>query len=608
MQNHWLWYLFAAAIILLGTSISPAQVVATYSGTAVAPSQLPIQGVVVSAFGAPNDTTDAAGEFQLEFTALRDTTGNIQPTSFSHPLFLPQVLGVAIASGENVTGQVVTLFPVVLTFAVTGRVTSLEGTPLTDVQSVVVELLEASGQVFTAFADPDGSYETEVNQGSYFVRAGALFRSGKAFSRISKWFDNVDDLSDATLVEINSDRTINFSLRQLRVGSISGSVTDLATAQPLSQAFVFLSSEVPSDSSENTTDENGNYTVSAFEGTYFARAEKAGFVRLFYDNVQNLFAATPVVIDESNLNVTGIDFALFTGDGSNSISGTVVDEATGVAIAGAEMVAMTADKKSFSAVTNDNGFYRIATLPDGEYYVCAYHEDYIPHFYGTTAQRWEDATPIRLANGISVSGIDFGLQALQSFVGQISGTTFAGSSALSGALVSVFDQENVLVSADNSYYNGYFTISGLPTGEYTLLASKIGFNSITLPGKIAINLASTPVASGAIVQLESVTAVDEEDDPDVPSRFSLNPNYPNPFNPSTVIRFALPEAAVVEISVYDVLGRRVRTLLNELRPLGNHQISWDGRDEHGAVVSSGILFYRIKAGQFSETKRMVLLR
>jgi outer membrane protein assembly factor BamB len=90
--------------------------------------------------------------------------------------------------------------------------------------------------------------------------------------------------------------------------------------------------------------------------------------------------------------------------------------------------------------------------------------------------------------------------------------------------------------------------------------------------------------------------------------FSLGQCYPNPFNPSTTIRFTLGEAARVRLGIYDVSGRLVRVLLDDRRGAGSHNEMWDGTDHAGRGVSSGVYFYRLEAGAFIETKKMVLLR
>lgn len=108
--------------------------------------------------------------------------------------------------------------------------------------------------------------------------------------------------------------------------------------------------------------------------------------------------------------------------------------------------------------------------------------------------------------------------------------------------------------------------------------------------------------------LDTVTAVNDE--PLVPTKVALSQNYPNPFNPSTQINFAIPEAQHVTLVVYDLLGRQVKVLRDAQLQTGRYTISWDGTNEHGEIVSSGIYFYRLEAGKGNVTKirKMVLLR
>ncbi len=98
-------------------------------------------------------------------------------------------------------------------------------------------------------------------------------------------------------------------------------------------------------------------------------------------------------------------------------------------------------------------------------------------------------------------------------------------------------------------------------------------------------------------------------DPDNTPRFTeLNGNYPNPFNPTTTIEFSLAENAQVTIEVYNLKGQLVRTLANEKMDAGNHQVVWTGDDSQGKSVGSGVYFYKMKAGRYTATKKMILLK
>jgi len=93
-----------------------------------------------------------------------------------------------------------------------------------------------------------------------------------------------------------------------------------------------------------------------------------------------------------------------------------------------------------------------------------------------------------------------------------------------------------------------------------------------------------------------------------PARDELYQNIPNPFNPSTTIRYALRAPTDVTLTVFDAAGRRVRTLVSQSMPAGVHDVAWDGFDHSGNHVASGVYFYRITAGAFTQTRKMVLLK
>jgi len=89
---------------------------------------------------------------------------------------------------------------------------------------------------------------------------------------------------------------------------------------------------------------------------------------------------------------------------------------------------------------------------------------------------------------------------------------------------------------------------------------------------------------------------------------NLLPNYPNPFNPETEIRFQLLEASHVVVKIFNLVGAEIRTLADEQREAGYHRVHWDGRDKNGKAVASGIYLYRLQTGKFSQVKTMSLLR
>ncbi len=95
---------------------------------------------------------------------------------------------------------------------------------------------------------------------------------------------------------------------------------------------------------------------------------------------------------------------------------------------------------------------------------------------------------------------------------------------------------------------------------------------------------------------------------DIPPKYSLSVNYPNPFNPSTTICYALPRVGTVSLKVYNSVGQIIKTLVDDERQPGYYQIDWDGTNQNGLQVASGIYFYRIQADNFSKSRKMILLK
>ena len=100
----------------------------------------------------------------------------------------------------------------------------------------------------------------------------------------------------------------------------------------------------------------------------------------------------------------------------------------------------------------------------------------------------------------------------------------------------------------------------------------------------------------------------DEDQSDVPVMFKLFPAYPNPFNPITTIRYSLSQSGLVNITIYDMMGKEIKTLVNSVQIIGDNTIQWNATNNSGQLVSAGIYLYQIRAGEFISTKKMVLLK
>ncbi|UCE18816.1 MAG: S8 family serine peptidase [Gemmatimonadota bacterium] len=104
------------------------------------------------------------------------------------------------------------------------------------------------------------------------------------------------------------------------------------------------------------------------------------------------------------------------------------------------------------------------------------------------------------------------------------------------------------------------------------------------------------------------TRAEAEQNTALPETYTLSQNYPNPFNPETEISFQIPSATYTSLKVFNILGQEVKTLVDAHKEAGHYTITWSGRDESGKEVTSGVYFYTLKAGEFTDTKRMLLLK
>lgn len=113
---------------------------------------------------------------------------------------------------------------------------------------------------------------------------------------------------------------------------------------------------------------------------------------------------------------------------------------------------------------------------------------------------------------------------------------------------------------------------------------------------------------GAYYYDQSLTSVDRATDGAIPEIFVLLPNYPNPFNPETTIKYQLPKTSEVSLLIYNLLGQLVTTLVDEKRPAGYYTVRWNGTDQHGQPVASGVYLYKFKTNEFVQTRKMILTR
>ncbi|MCK4695451.1 MAG: T9SS type A sorting domain-containing protein, partial [Candidatus Cloacimonetes bacterium] len=236
--------------------------------------------------------------------------------------------------------------------------------------------------------------------------------------------------------------------------------------------------------------------------------------------------------------------------------------------------------------------------------------DHVIHYVGTYSGTY-DFEIIIYPNGEiltqyrTVSGdIDTATIGIQNEEGDIGLQVVFNDDYVEDELAILFKKVDVWL--DLSENNG--TIESGQSEFITLTANSEGFE----PGDYLCNLliASNDEIQSVItvpvnLHLESANSDDEE----IPLVTKLKGNFPNPFNPSTTISFSTAESTeLTEMVIYNLKGQKVKTLVNEKLDAGTHQVVWNGKDNSGKNVSSGVYFYRLKSGKYTSTKKMILMK
>ena len=214
-----------------------------------------------------------------------------------------------------------------------------------------------------------------------------------------------------------------------------------------------------------------------------------------------------------------------------------------------------------------------------------------------------------VAGGVAVAG-NYAYVADGASGLQIVNVSNPAAPVLAGSYDTPGEARGVAVAGTYAYVaDGYY---GLQIVNVSNPAAPVLAGSYDTPGyaygvAVAGNYAYVADFDGFIVLSVSGT-VDVDEQGPVPAQFHLAANYPNPFNPSTVIGFELSVPGPVQLQVYNVLGQRIATLVDRLMPAGKHKVLWDGRTESGARSASGVYLYRLKVGDQIETRKMMLLK
>ena len=450
--------------------------------------------------------------------------------------------------------------------------------------------------------------------------------AGLTAGRYTVWTDNDSIFTDvyyndktwqnADTVTVGSGTlsNINFSLR---VGAkITGLLTLTGSPYIVSvfvEAIDTLTNEYYIAQPYYYGGDTATYTVKQLPtGKYRIKTyNMIGYIDEYYDNKSDATTATIISVTEGSIysskNITLDKGAIIKGTitGSGPLNHMQVF---------AYYVPNKYEWLNMTGVTNSSGVYRLTGLRSGAWKVFCYADTIFAWEWYNNASSWNSATSVNVSAPDSVTGKDFSLEN----GGSISGHVYdAGANPINDCQVIAFDTSfgwsGQGMRGTNTNSSGYYKIGGLRTGSYTVEASTACDNqfynhkdSITSANLVSVTMPGN--VTGIDFNIASAVEEDEDQAVSTPGTFDLRQNYPNPFNPETEIEYVLHKSAQVSLTIYNLLGQKVRTLLSERQPVGSYKIFWDGKNEQGKTSSSGIYFYRLEVNGVPQTKRMVLLK
>jgi flagellar hook assembly protein FlgD len=468
---------------------------------------------------------------------------------------------------------------------------------------------------FSAKTGPDGNYKIEnLPGGNYIVTADAE-------EYLREFWDNSPTLEGATAVEVpeaGAKENINFTLE--KGGAISGTVFAAAeTPTPLPGAIVQVWQKGSNAAIARTkTQRDGTYRIGGLPtGEYLVFAKAEGFKGVFYDDKESrdqadaVNVAAPNETGDINFNLKKIETR------GATIAGVVISEVDKNPIPHALILVIPLRVapipiSSLFTIANEFGHYRLPGLPPGKYVAVACAPRFICEFYDN-ASHFSKATIIGLESGTVREDIHFSLLPARHGPYRITGRVRHGrdNRGAENTLVQAIEAGTVASTAVTNA-DGSFTLDELPAGEYKIFATgELGaafFGGANEQTATSVTVGNGQNVSNIEVSLpDTPTSVDESSN-QIPTRFALEPNYPNPFNPETSIKYQLPARTLVILRIYNALGQEVRTLVDGLQDAGSYATQWDGKDNKGRPLSAGIYLMRLEAGEFTMTRKMAMVK
>ncbi len=485
-----------------------------------------------------------------------------------------------------------------------------------------------SGRPTSAYVDTLDNYSITVAPGTYVLRLQAFFEMEEDEHMYVEYYSDGEKAylpKDATQIPVTdmdvTGKDFVLPVPEIKTFTISGTVT--SEQNPLDSALVtFVSYNHASNlhiSYETRTDEKGQYTIMGKtildEDSLLGFAAKEGYFAEFYENEATFLTADPIIYHPDDDLTINFDLAEIDTTAGYRIFGNVIDYEDNVIPYG-QVTAYTTDTNIGQVTTeiDSNGYYDFGSIfvDNSTIFLQAWGGfEYLPTFYDGK-DSWNTADPIE------IDGADFQADILMQkkeprrmWLGELRGTINHGQSksaaadAFEGDMVYIKRSENdAWQEVDYVDENGKFTLP-FETSTKGQVSYDLLWTSSTY-GDQQKSIAIKPHDQTETTSFE-ITSIDNDFAPVVTSN-KLYDAYPNPFNPTTKIRVDMLSSEKVSLVIYDITGRKVKTLYDGVLPAGSKTLTWNGQDEFGTTVSSGLYFYQLKSQNVVKTKSLIFLK
>jgi hypothetical protein len=503
-----------------------------------------------------------------------------------------------------------------------------------------------------ATCEPSGKYTvSRLPSGRYKLAARYMrYGRGSDLEPMDQWYNKADGFDHAAFIDVHApDTTQNIDMALDRGGSIFGKVLD-PNGQPLDAGGkVYAYNKIDEEMGNGETDWGGSYAITGLPtGQYRLRCTYSGqvdYASEWYDGIPSFESAIIINVTAPEVK-PGVNFTLepsailqgfVTDDAGNRLASDDINRLINVSIYGAE----NGDYIMGNSTSFLGGFQTDVLVRNYKLAAFSVYQNWMPQqdslavtYYRNGKSFTDPRTSIIALQANNVTTLDD--LVMERASGAIAGTVYdrgTGEPITVGMyLVIAVDEQGFVTTASgynsgNKPITGGYRLTGLRPGTYFVLAlagipesyEEMGAQwydavDVSYDSLLSLNSYIAPITAHPVIVdkgttfnidfgFDLSTAVPGGFSSVLPDKFLLEQNYPNPFNPATTIKYCLSHKSHVYLEIYNIIGQRVVKLVDRSLEAGYHEVRFDGSD-----LPSGVYFCCLRAGDFAQTRKLVLIR